>query len=472
MDKYQTALMAARALHESGFEAYIIGGAVRDLLLDRQPKDFDMATNATPDQVQSIPKLKKSVYKDTAQAYGVTRVKINSHAIEIATFRKDIEAHKGRKQTKVEFAQLEDDLARRDFTVNTLALDLLTGQVIDYEGGLDDLQNKIICFVGDPLVRIHEDPLRVLRAIRFRNLLGFNYDPDTYEAIITAVKSGVIETIAIDRLRDELSLMLIHRSRRASLEDLDGFGVLERVLPEVTGGKGVEQPPEFHAEGDVWAHQLLVMENLPAKPSHQLAWAALLHDIGKAKTQTLPKTKGDRIRFNRHYEVSADMARGILNRLRFSNRDVELITWTIYHHINIDDLPQMRISHQKAMLGHPAFADLLKLHKADAVASWHDGKSHPAPQFSEIEDIWRQYLEHPPEKRHPSLKKDLGIDGNWLLKKFGKELNLAQGPIVGEVLKNLEEIYLDKGVKELSFYQKRAKELIKSHLNQRTSGPD
>jgi len=460
VNEYQTALSAARALHEAGFEAYIIGGAVRDLLLDRHPKDFDIATNATPDQVQSIPKLKKSTYKDTAQAYGVTRIKINDHTLEIATFRKDIEAHKGRKHTKVEFTELEDDLARRDFTINTLALDPLTSQVIDYEGGLDDLQNRTLRFIGDPLARIHEDPLRVLRAIRFRNLLGFNYEQDTYDALSTAVKSGAIETIAIDRLRHELSLMLTHRSRRTSLEDLDKFGILERVLPEVTAGKRVEQPPEFHAEGDVWTHQLLVMESLPANPNHQLAWAALLHDIGKARTQTLPKAKSDRIRFNRHYEVSADMAREILCRLRFSNRDTELITWMIYHHINIDDLPQMRISHQKAMLGHPAFADLLKLHKADAMASWHDGKPRSKPRFNEIETIWRQYLAHPPEKRHPSLKKDLGIDGNWLLKKFGKELSLTQGPIIGEVLQALEEEYQDTGKKEKSFYKKRAKELI------------
>lgn len=464
MDEYQTARLIARVLSETGFEAYIIGGAVRDLLLNRHPKDFDIATNATPEQIQKVPQLEKSTYKDTAQAYGVTRVRINTHTLEVATFRKDIEAHKGRKHTKVEFAQLEDDLARRDFTINALALNPLTNQVIDYEGGLDDMQNKTIRFIGNPSKRIKEDPLRILRAIRLRNNLDFAYAPQTIEAIRLAVKSGAHQAIAVDRLRQELTLMLIHPSRRQALEDLDYFGLLESVLPEVTAGKLTQQPEQFHAEGDVWTHQLLVMEALPTDPSRQLAWAALLHDIGKAKTQTLPSTREDRIRFNRHYEVSAVMTREILKRLRFSKQDIEQISWIVYHHINIDDLPKMRTSRQKAMLGHPAFADLLELHRADAAASWHGGKPHPRPRFDEIAAIWRQYLAHPPAKRHPSLKKDLGIDGQWLLKKFGRELNLTQGPVIGEVLKDLEGIYLDEGVKEMSFYGKRARELIKNYM--------
>ncbi len=464
MDEYQTARAVAQKLNKAGFEAYIIGGAVRDLLLDRHPKDFDLATNATPGQIQAVAGLAKAVYKDTAQAYGVTRVKIKGYVLEIATFRKDIEAHRGRRHTKVEFTELEDDLERRDFTINALALDPLTAQVIDYVDGLADIDSKTIRFIGKPSERIKEDPLRILRAIRMRNNLGFAYAPETIEAIRSTVKAGAHQAIAIDRLRQELTLMLIHPSRRQALEDLDYFGILESVLPEVTAGKLTQQPEQFHAEGDVWLHQLFIMEALPACPSRQLAWAALLHDIGKAKTQTLPSTKEDRIRFNQHYEVSADMAQGILERLRFSNRDTELITWIIRHHINIDDLPKMRPSRQKAMLGHPAFADLLSLHKADAVASWHDDKPHSKPRFIELEDIYRQYLAHPPAKRHPSLKKDLGIDGEWLLKKFGKELNLTQGPIIGEVLRNLEEAYLDKGVKQKSFYKQRAKELIESRL--------
>lgn len=457
MDEYSTARLAAKALNDAGFEAYIIGGAVRDLLLDRHPKDFDLATNATPEQILLIKEFKKAVYKDTAQAYGVSRVNINGHVLEVATFRKDIEAHKGRKATKVEYAELEDDLTRRDFTINALALDPLTIQVIDYEGGLDDIESKTVRFIGNSLGRIHEDPLRILRAVRFKNTLGFNYDPATEKALARAVQSSVISVIATDRLRDELTLMLIDRSRRSSLEDLDELGVLNKVLPEFTAGKGVNQPPQFHAEGDVWVHQLLVMEAIPARPSRQLAWAALLHDIGKASTQTLPKNRTDRIRFNLHYQVSADMTRVILKRLKFSNSDIEAISWIVFHHINIDDLPKMRPSRQKAMMKHPSFADLLKLHKADAMASWHNGKPRAKPLFKDIEDIWHRYLAHPPEKRHPSLKKDLGVDGNWLM----NELGLKQTPAIGKILNVLQETYEDTGNKSKLFYKKKAKDLIK-----------
>jgi len=456
MDEHNTAKLAARALNEAGFEAFIIGGAVRDLLLDRRPKDFDIATNATPEQIMLTEEFKRASYKDTAQAYGVSRVKINGHVLEVATFRKDVEAHKGRKATKVEYAELEDDLARRDFTINALALDPLTNQVIDYEGGLDDIETKTIRFIGNPLERIREDPLRVLRAVRFKNTLGFNFDPAAKKALAHAVQSGVISVIATDRLRDELTLMLIDRSRRSSLEDLEELGVLDIVLPEFTAGKGIEQPPEFHSEGDV--HQLLVMKALPAHPSRQLAWAAFLHDIGKASTQTLPKTMGDRIRFNLHYQVSADMARGILRRLKFSNSDIEAISWMVFHHINIDDLPKMRLSRQKAMMKHQSFADLLKLHRADAMASWRIGEPRVRPRFEEIDNLWKAYLSNPPEKRHPSLKKDLGIDGNWLM----REVGLKQTPAIGKILKLLQETYEDTGNKNKSFYLTKAKALSRN----------
>lgn len=458
---YETARLMALKLNRAGFEAYIVGGAVRDLMLDKHPKDFDLATDARPEQIQAIRGLDRARYKDTAQAYGVSRVMFRGRELEIATFRRDVEAHLGRKRTKVEFTHLQEDIRRRDFTINALALDPITNQVIDYVDGIDDINNRLIRFIGDPLERIHEDPLRVLRAIRFKNVLDFNYAPQTKKALRTVVQSGVIKTVAVDRLRQEINAMLIHSSRRNSLEDLDDFGILSQILPEVVAGKGVEQPPQFHAEGDVWAHQLLVMESLPQNPSKQLAWAALLHDIGKAQTQSLPSSAEDRIRFNRHYEVGADMARKILNRLHFSKRDIDLICWIIYHHINIDDLPQMRPSHQQKMLGHPAFADLFELHKVDAVASWPGGKPKSMPRFKEIEDIWRQYLKRPPEKRQPSLKQDLGIDGNWLLSLFGDELALQPGRLIGKVLRDLEEVYQDKGIKDKSFYQRRAKRLIK-----------
>ena len=457
MNAYQAARQVAQLLSDAGFEVYFIGGCVRDRLLGREPKDFDLATNALPQQIGSVRGLESAIYKDTAQAYGVTRIKFGGHVTELATFRKDIGAHRGRKCTEVEFASLEEDLARRDFTINALALDFVTNQVIDFVGGLEDLETKTIRFIGSAGLRIKEDPLRILRAIRLRNDLGFAYAPETVQAIKAAVGLGRHKAIAIDRLRQELTLMITHPSRRQALEDLDYFGLLEEFLPEVAAGKLYQQPKQFHAEGDVWAHQLLVMEVLPKRPSRQLAWAALLHDIGKTETQTLPASTGDRIRFNRHYEVGAEMARKVLNRLRFSKNDIENIYWMIYHHINIDDLPKMRPSRQHKVLSHPAFGDLLELHRADAAASWH-GRLKTKPRFSQIESLWRTYQRRPPQKRAPSLKKDLGIDGHWLARHLP---DLAAGPRFGQILAKLQEAYLDSGRRDPDYYLRLAKKLNK-----------
>jgi len=465
---YASAIEAATILQRHGFEAYIIGGAVRDLWLGHIPKDFDLTTNATPQQIMHIPEFEHAHYKDTAQAYGVTRVHFthqnNPNHLEIATFRKDIGAHRGRRATTVIFASLEDDVHRRDFTINALAYDTGTSFIIDYTDGIDDLTHKLIRFIGDPLARIHEDPLRLLRAIRFKNQLGFSYHPSAAAAMRVAVAEGAVEAIAVERLRNELTTMLVHPSRPAAMQDLDTFGILERVLPEVTAGKGVSQPPEFHIEGDVWRHQLLAIEYLPPHPSKQLVWATLLHDTGKAPTSREPYVPHARIRFDRHYAVGAELTKTALQRLHFSARDVRDITWMVYHHMSIDDLPHMRPSHQQRMLGHPAFADLLELHRADAAASWRPGQPHgKKPAFRAIERLWQQYRASPPERQQPSLKRDLGIDGNWLLARFGHEYKLAHNPATGNVLQALNDWYRDKGVTDKKAYLSQARTLLKQY---------
>lgn len=463
---YESGRQAAAILSRHGFEAYIIGGAVRDLWLGQQPKDFDLVTNARPEQVMAIDEFRRSKYHDTAQAFGVTRVHFThrgqSGELEIATFRKDLEAHRGRKATKVAFAELEDDVQRRDFTINALALDPLSGQITDYVDGIGDLERRLVRFIGQPLERIREDPLRIMRAIRFKNQLGFKYGPAAARAIKEAVADGRVETIATDRLRDELDRLLVHSSRRQAVQDLDDFGILERVLPEVTAGKGVVQPGQFHAEGDVWQHELLVLENLPPRPSRRLAWAALLHDIGKPPTFSPPHDSKDRIRFNHHYTVGAEMADAILKRLRFSTRERRDITWMIHNHLSIDDLPAMRPAHQRRMLSHPAFQDLLELHRADAAASLRPGRPPRKPRFAELEELWQKYRASAPESRQPSLKRDLGIDGDWLLEQFGKEFGLTPGPRVGMILRDLEEFYQDKGVKDVEAYLTRVRKLLQN----------
>lgn len=464
---YESAVLAARVLNQHGFEAFIIGGAVRDLWLGREPKDFDLVTNATPQQIMNIAEFKRSKYKDTAQAFGVTRVRFlhrnTFNDLEIATFRRDIEAHRGRKATRVEFADLEDDVMRRDFTINALSLDPVTNFIVDYAVGVEDLDNKLVRFIGKSEERIQEDPLRIMRAVRFKNHLNFSYHPGTAKAIKNAVKHSDVEAIAKDRLRDELTNLLIHPSRRQAFLDLYQFRILERVLPEVTAGKGVSQPPQFHAEGDVWQHELLILDYLPENPSKRLAWAALLHDIGKGPTSIEPRNARGRIRFDRHYAVGAEMAKAILKRLKFSNRDVRDITWMIYNHMAIDDLPAMRPSRQQSLLGHPAFEDLLELHKADAAASWRPGRPHGVkPKFRTLERIWHHYQSKSPEHRQPSLKRDLGIDGSWIIEQFNQEFKLA-GPDIGFVLSELDEWYRDKGVRAKAAYVDKARQLLETH---------
>jgi len=444
---YIAAEKVAQILQSKGFDAYIIGGAVRDLLLGHPPKDYDLVTNATPDELLSIAEFTDPKYTDSAQAYGVTRIKINVNDqainIEITTYRRDIEAHLGRKLTKVEFSDLVDDVNRRDFTINSLALDPLNHCLVDLLDGVKDLDNRFVRFIGDPTARIQEDPLRVLRAIRFKNRLGFRYSQATYDAISTAIKSEVLSEIAIDRLRDELSSMLRHSSRQEALEDLDNLGAIAAILPELASTKGIAQPHEFHTEGDVFNHSLLAVHYLPAEISVRLAWATLLHDIGKAPTFTPAEITGDRIRFDNHHSEGALRARKVMQRLNFSTKLTDEVSWMIHYHMAIAYLPEMRPGHAITFMSHPAFEDLLELHRADAHAAWNKlpngGSWTDAPDLSPIEKMYKQFDDERKSKKPPSLKNELGIDGNWLKKEF----NIENGEQIGQILEELRLLYHD-----------------------------
>lgn len=463
---YEAAVKTADVLQNHGFEAYIIGGAVRDLLLGHLPKDFDIVTNATPDEVLKFNEFKKSYYKDTAQAFGITRVQVEVPSdnktdlieVEIATYRRDIEAHLGRKLTKVEFAHLEDDVQRRDLTINALAYDPTSYQLIDLVRGIDDLEQKLIRFIGDPATRIKEDPLRILRAVRLKNQLGFAFEPDTKRGLRDAI--NVVGDIAPERAADELTKMLIHPSRVQAIKDLDELGFLEELIPELIASKGVPQPKDQHSEGDVFTHSVLAMKYLPAKPSKRLAWATLLHDIGKPETIQTKEETGDRIRFSGHHKIGDTLAKQILRRLKFPSKQINDIAWMIHYHMGIDDLPNMTKPHQIKFMSHDAFEDLLELHKADAHASWNKKNGHidkSAPDFSGLEDIWHDFKNRT-DKKVPSLKKDLGIDGAWLMQEFG----LKKGKQLGQVLQKLEQAYLDEELKTKS----DAKLMVRSLLSE------
>lgn len=471
--QFQAAKIASDALKRAGFEAYLIGGAVRDLLLHKTPKDVDLATNATPDQVQSMPEFKSAFYKDTAQAYGVTRVRIevaDAHEqtsrlieLEIATFREDVEAHKGRKATKVHFSTLEQDIKRRDFTINGLALDLSNEKIVDLIGGEADIERKQLRFIGTPLTRLEEDPLRILRAIRFKNQLAFTYEAATAAALLQAGKAGLPEQIASPRLKIELTHILTHPSRAEALRDLDRFGVLSSLLPEVAAMKEVAQPQELHAEGDVFTHTKLALGYLPEIVSPRLAWATLLHDVAKPTTFRASPHSGDRIRFDNHYSVGAEMSEVILKRLHFNARFRSEVAWMVHYHLAIDDLPKMRPRKADQFMHHPAFADLLELHKADAHAAWStlpDGSiDRGRADFSQLEELWRDFQQR--KAQHPpSLKQDLGIDGHWLMSNF----DIKSPPEVGRILTELEQAYLNHEVHTTKEARHLAQKLVAKHL--------
>lgn len=383
---YQSALAAAQTLREHGHQAVFAGGCVRDLLLSAEPKDWDVATDATPDLVQQYFPQTEAVgahfgvvliVAEMATERGGVRT-----ATEVATYRHDVGYSDGRHPSAVRYSTSpEEDVLRRDFTVNGLLLDPfrfeagepLDACILDFVGGRDDLQAKALRAIGDPIRRFGEDKLRMLRAVRFAARFGFRIESGTLAAIQHEAAS--IEIVSCERMREELTRILTQGAPRRGLELMDETGLLVHVLPEVAKLKGVAQPPQFHPEGDVWVHTLMLLDHLPSPEdgpvSPTLAWGMLLHDIGKPATFTPPDPHkpGDRIRFNNHVEIGVAMARSILHRLRFSNEDREQILALIKHHMQFGDVEKMKQSTLKRFLRIPRFDEHLALHRADCLSS-------------------------------------------------------------------------------------------------------
>jgi poly(A) polymerase len=361
-----------QTLRQHGFQAYLVGGCVRDLLLGREPKDYDVATDATPDQVMRI---FPETYAVGAQ-FGVVLVPApdegrastdisSKHAVEVATFRSDLGYSDGRHPDQVRFARdPRDDVARRDFTINGMMLDPLSGEVLDFVGGREDLKAGLIRAIGDPALRFGEDKLRMLRAVRFAARFEYAIEPGTFAAIQKLARE--IHAVSRERVRDELTRMLTEGHGRRAFLLLDESGLLQEVLPEISAMKGVEQPAEFHPEGDVFVHTLLLLDNLPNPCPLTLAWGALLHDVGKPPTF---RVAPDRIRFDDHVEVGVKMAEDICQRLRFSNDDTAQILSLVDNHMRFGHVGRMKESTLKRFLRLPAFDEHLALHRADSLAS-------------------------------------------------------------------------------------------------------
>jgi poly(A) polymerase len=420
-------------LRAAGYEAYFAGGCVRDILLGVEPKDFDVATSAHPDVVLAMFSRTFAVGAQfgvvlVCQDWDDPAAPDNTREIvtEVATFRSDVAYLDGRHPTEVRFsATPQEDVLRRDFTINGMMFDpvlnrqtcSLTSAVLDYVGGRNDLRDGIIRAIGDPHRRFEEDKLRMLRAIRFAARFEFTIEPATTRAI-RQLAPGIAQ-VSRERVRDELTKMLTEGHARRAFELLDSTGLLREVLPEVTKLRNVAQPPEYHPEGDVWIHTLLLLQKLPAGVSPTLAWGALLHDIGKPAT--FSHKPPDRIRFNGHVEVGVKIAHEILRRLRFSNEDCAQILALVENHMRFGDIEKMKASTLKRFFRLAHFDEHLALHRLDVTSSHGD--------LSLYDFAKRRREELPEEEVRPQLfvtGRDLIAAGYQPGSRFKEMLSIAE----------------------------------------------
>ncbi len=349
----------ALALRSRGFQAFFAGGCVRDPLLGRAPKDFDIATNARPDVILALFPGAQLV----GAKFGVVLVPSAGPSVEVATFRRDGLYADGRHPESVVFSEsAEEDAQRRDFTINGLFRDPETDAVIDFVGGRRDLERRRIRAIGDPHRRFEEDHLRMLRAVRFAARFDFEIDDATFAAI-RDLRSH-IHRIAAERVRDEIVLILTEGRARRGFELLDATGLLREILPEVCALQGVQQPPEYHPEGDVWTHTMMMLEGLE-NPTPELALGVLFHDIGKPSTFRID----GRIRFDGHVEAGIAIARGILARLRFSSAQAAQVEALIANHMRFIHIDKMRESTLKRFFRLSRFEEHLELHRLDCLSS-------------------------------------------------------------------------------------------------------
>jgi poly(A) polymerase len=420
-----------QTLRQQGFQAYLVGGCVRDLLLNREPADCDVATSATPKQVMEI---FPETYAVGVQ-FGVVLVPMpaeqrasanddssQSKTVEVATFRSDFGYSDGRHPDEVRFSlDPREDVARRDFTINGMMLDPLTNELLDFVGGREDLKAGVIRTIGEPERRFSEDKLRMLRAIRFAARFEYQIDAQTFASI--QAQAHEIEMVSRERVRDELSKMLTEGHARGAFLLLDETGLLKEVLPEISAMKGIEQPPEFHPEGDVFVHTLLLLDYLPHPCPATLAWGALLHDVGKPATF---RVAPDRIRFDNHVDVGVKIAEAICERLRFSNSETAQVLALVDNHMRFGHVSRMKESTLKKFIRMPHFDEHLVLHRADSLASHRN--------LSTYDFIRKKLLEIPAQNiRPPAL-----VTGDDLI-----AAGYAPGPKFREILEAVEDAQLE-----------------------------
>src|ERR1035437_10218554 len=445
-------------LQQAGFAAFWVGGCVRDFLLGREPQDFDIATDAKPEQVEGL--FRKTI--PVGRKFGVMIVVEGGQQFQVATFRAEADYQDGRRPEKIIFANAEADASRRDFTVNGLFYDPLTKKIHDWVGGEKDLRAKIIRTIGAPAERFGEDHLRLLRAVRFAAWLDFEIEPETFAAIQALAPK--IKLISAERVRDELiKLFAPPPGAPASCRHFSGefpqsagkmpalpeaarglvllrdSGLLEHVLPELTATIACEQSPDFHPEGSVFNHIGLMLEKMPAGADESLPWAVLLHDIAKPVTAERDATTG-KIHFYGHEKVGADMAEDILQRLKFPNKQTEEIVEAVRHHMQFKDVKQMRKATLRRLLMRETFPLELELHRLDCLGSFGD-----LEHFNFLVEQAEQ-LKHQPEIRPPLLT------GNDLI-----ALGLRPGREIGVLLAEISELQLADELKSPAAAKARVK---------------
>ena len=349
------AFKIAETLRDHGHTAYFAGGSIRDFLRGETPRDYDIGTTATPEAVELLFPKTLAIGKQ----FGVILVVLEGKSFEVATFRREGPYRDGRHPSEVAFTSPEEDARRRDFTVNGLFFDPFSKKVIDYVEGREDISRRLIRAIGDPEARFEEDKLRLLRAVRFAANLNYEIEKKTWEAVRRLVSK--INVVSAERIRDELIKIFTRPGAGRGLELLSASGLLKEVLPEIEAMKGVEQPPEFHPEGDVFVHTRMLLEKLE-NPSPVLAFAALLHDVGKPPTFQI---REGRIRFYEHSRVGAEMSEKILRRLRFSNDEIEAVKTCVDNHMKFANVQEMREGKLKRFMSAPTFPTELELHRID-----------------------------------------------------------------------------------------------------------
>lgn len=426
-------------LIRNGRQAFLVGGCVRDLLLGRIPADYDVTTDATPDRVLQL-------FPDgiaVGAQFGVILVPRFDHKVEVATFRSDGGYSDGRHPDKVIFsATPQEDVQRRDFTVNGLLMRHDTDEVVDYVGGEKDLKAGIIRAIGEPGRRFEEDKLRMLRALRFAARFGFAIEPETFQAIRS--HAAKIHVVSAERVREELTKLLTEGAARRGSELLDESGLLQQVLPEIAAMKGVEQPPQYHPEGDVWIHTLLMLGGLAPGVSPTLAWGVLLHDVGKPPTFRPASQTGDRIRFHGHVEVGVSMAEAICKRLRFSNAETEQIRALVANHMKFKDVAKMKLATLKRFVRQPHFQEHLQLHQLDCESS--------NKRMDSYDYVCKFLQETPMEQVHPPRL----LTGDDL-----HSMGFPPGPQYGVILQAVEEAQLEGAI----FNKEQALLYVQEHFS-------